>query len=67
MNIVKNIETSQRKLQKELFETRNERFREEHKHDQFPEDWGTKTNDGRYSRVAGFSFEEAEADDRYVE
>ena len=41
VNIVKNIDSSQTKLQTELFETRIERFREEHKHDQFPEDWTT--------------------------
>ena len=43
VDIVKNIDSSQKKLQKELFETRIERFREEHRHDDFPEDWGTKT------------------------
>ena len=67
VNIVHNIDSNQRNLQKELFETRIEQFRQEHKHDQFPEDWGVKTNDGRRSRVAGFSFEEAEGDSGYVE
>ena len=66
VNIVKHMDRNQHNLQRTLFETRIAHFREAHKHDVFPNDWGLKTN-GKRSPVAGLSFEEAEQNTRYVE
>ena len=65
VNVVRNMERHQSNLQKELFETRMAQFREAHKDDMFPEEWGLKTN-GKRSPVAGLTFAEAEQNDKYV-
>ena len=65
VNLVNHMDSNQHRLQSELFETRFAQFREAHKRDKFPKDWGLKTNQ-KMSRVAGKSFEEAERDVSYA-